>query len=76
MTTTQIKFLLVVQEDAVALGDQRTIDETIKRLFLKIHRAYVEHTLNPFCRLEAPIVSTRFDAKVTESVTAYNRTRM
>jgi hypothetical protein len=73
MTTTRIKFLLTVQEDAI-IGDQRTIDETIKRLFLKIHRAYVEHTLNPFCQLEAPILSPRFDTKVTESVTAYNHT--
>lgn len=74
MTTTQIKFLLTVQDHAAAIGDQRNIDETIKRLLVKLHRLYVEYTLNPFSALNSPIQSTRFDAKVSDCVEAFNRT--
>jgi hypothetical protein len=73
MTTTHIKFLLTVEDDSV-VGDQRTVDETIKRLFLKIHRVYVEYTLNPFSHLDVPIVSSQFDTRVKGCVAAYNRT--
>ena len=73
MTTTQIKFLLTVEDDA-AIGDQRTVDETIKRLFVKLHRLYVEYTLNPFSPLTGPIESLRFDQKVGDCMLAYNRT--
>lgn len=72
MTTTQIKFLLTVQDDA-ALGDQRTIDETLKHLFIKIHRQYVEYSLNPFSSMTGPISSARFEQKISEWVEAYNR---
>jgi Sedlin, N-terminal conserved region len=73
MTTTHIKFLLTVEDHAFP-EDQRTVDETIKRLFVKLHHLYVEYTLNPFSQLSAPIVSSRFDTKAKELVTAYNRT--
>jgi Sedlin, N-terminal conserved region len=73
MTTTQIKFLLTV-DDGAAVEDQRTVDETIKRLFVKLHRLYVEYTLNPFSPLTGPIQSARFDHKVGYCVSAYNRT--
>jgi len=71
-TTTQIKFLLTVEDDA-SIGDQRTVDETIKRLFFKLHRIYVEYTLNPFSPISGPIESARFTKKVNDCVTAYNR---
>ena len=71
-TTTLIKFLLTVEDDA-AIGDQRTVDETIKRLCIKLHRLYVEYTLNPFSPISGPIESSRFTKKVKDCVTAYNR---
>jgi hypothetical protein len=71
MTTTQIKFLLTVEDDAAYA---MSADETIKRLFVKIHRFYVEYTLNPFSPLEGPIESERFDKKVRDCIVAYNHT--
>lgn len=71
-TTTQIKFLLTVEDDA-SIGDQRTVDETIKRLCIKLHRLYVEYTLNPFSPISGPLESARFTQKVNDCVTAYNR---
>jgi Sedlin, N-terminal conserved region len=79
MTTTQVKFLLTVQDESTTLqgdrggGDQRTMDETLKHLFTKLHRQYVEYSLNPFAPLTGPICSTRFDRKITEWIVAYNR---
>lgn len=74
MTTTLVKFLLTVEDEVMGVADQQAVDETIKKLFIKIHSIYVEHTLNPFSKLsEKRIVSKRFDAKVKECVTAYNR---
>jgi Sedlin, N-terminal conserved region len=78
MTTTQVKFLLTVQDESTTLqgdrgGDQRTMDETLKHLFTKLHRQYVEYSLNPFAPLTGPICSTRFDRKITEWIAAYNR---
>ena len=72
MTTTQIKFLITLEDNAIS-ADQSTVDETIKRLFIKIHRLYVEYTLNPFSSLNKEIISDRFDSKIKEIVTAYNR---
>ena len=71
-TTTQIKFLLTVEDDA-GIGDQKTVDETIKRLCIKLHRLYVEYTLNPFSPISRPLESARFTQKVNDCVTAYNR---
>lgn len=71
-TTTQIKFLLTVEDDA-SIGDQCTVDETIKRLCIKLHRLFVEYTLNPFSPISGPIESTRFTQKVQDCITAYNR---
>jgi Sedlin, N-terminal conserved region len=71
MTTTQIKFLLTVEDDS-NIGDQRTVDETIKRLFIKLHRIYVEYTLNPFSPMHGPIDSKRFNEKVQSCVAAFN----
>ena len=67
MTTTQIRFLLCVQDSGLA-----SVDESIKRLMVRIHGFYVEHTLNPFKELNAPIQSKKFDEKVKQCVGAYN----
>ena len=72
MTTTQVKILLTVEDDG-SLADQKTNEETLKHLFVKIHRCFVEHTLNPFSSLTGPIESTRFEKKISEWVEAYNR---
>jgi hypothetical protein len=74
MTTTQIKFILTVYDDAVT-HDQKAVDESIKQLFANIHRLYVGYTLNPFNPINAPISSARFDSEVEDCVVAYNKTR-
>jgi hypothetical protein len=71
MTTTQIKFILCVEDDALP-DDQPSVDEMIKRLLFKIHRLYVEQTLNPFSSMGAPISSPRFESQLKSTVTAYN----
>jgi hypothetical protein len=77
MTTTHIKFLITVEDtDATVAGDQRAVDETIKRLCVKLHRLYVEYILNPFSPLtggQGSIESPRFDQKVKDCVMAYNQ---
>lgn len=72
MTTTQVKFLLTVQDEAT-MSDQKTMDETLKQLFIKLHRQYVEYSLNPFSSMTGPIVSSRFDQQISERIAAYNR---
>ena len=75
MTTTQIRFILTVEDHVSTTGtNQRQIDDAIKRVFAKLHRLYVEYMLNPFGSLTGPITSPRFDLKVAECVSAYNRT--
>lgn len=73
MTTTFIKFVLIVEDDATST-DQTITDQNIKRLFVKLHRIFIEHMLNPFSNINAPITSRRFADKVQETVQAYNRT--
>jgi Sedlin, N-terminal conserved region len=76
MTTTQIRFVLVVEDHHASAApgrDQRSVDDAIFRLFVKLHRLYVEHTLNPFGALSGPIQSHKMDRKVHECVTAFNR---
>jgi Sedlin, N-terminal conserved region len=72
MTTTQIKFLLTVHDRAEP-SDQKSVDEGIKNLFVKMHRLYIEYLLNPFGPLNGTITSLRFDARLQELVTTYNR---
>jgi hypothetical protein len=73
MTTTQIKFIISVYDDASNYtGDQSTADQQIKELLAEIHRIYVEFSLNPFSAVEAPISSARFDAQVSDCVSAFN----
>ena len=74
MTTTQVKFIISVYDDAVITGDQTAVDQMIKELFVEIHRLYVDYTLNPFSPVDgAPISSARFDRQVMDCVAAYNK---
>jgi hypothetical protein len=75
MTTTQIRFLLAVDDQwsVSSARDPMYADDVIKRLFAKLHRLYVEHMLNPFCAITGPIQSSKFDRKVQECVAAFNR---
>jgi hypothetical protein len=75
MTTTQIRFLLAVQDHpSNAIESQPTIDDGIKMLLVELHRLYVEYTLNPFSALNAPIQSKRFDSQINNVVEAFNKT--
>jgi Sedlin, N-terminal conserved region len=77
ITTTQIVFLLVVEDDPMATTaqHQRRIDESIQKLFMQIHQFYVEYILNPFTPISVagPIESPRFHRQVQDCVTSYNR---
>lgn len=75
MTTTQIRFVLVVEDHHVSSSgrEQRSVDDAIYRLLVKLHRLYVDHTLNPFGGLSGPIQSPRMDRRVRECVAAFNR---
>lgn len=76
MTTTEIRFLLAVEDHVNVMGDQqRAIDETIKHLLTQLHQLYVEYTLNPFSTLNGPIDSDHFDKKVEACVESFNRNR-
>lgn len=69
MTTTQIIFVLVVQDIGTAMED------TIQRLCITLHRYYVEYILNPFTPITTStkmIESKQFHAKVQEYVDSYN----
>ena len=69
MTTTQIIFLLVVQDNGTAM------DETIKRLCITLHRYYVEYILNPFTPISTStktIESKQFHSKVQEYIESFN----
>jgi hypothetical protein len=79
ITTTQIIFLLVVQDDATfnatsTLEPQQTnnnpisnstnaLDVLIKQLFIKLHRIYVEYILNPFTPISLNNHSTTIESK-------------
>ena len=39
----------------------------------KIHDHYIEHTMNPFAKLEGPIESESFRRKVEREVESFNR---
>jgi Sedlin, N-terminal conserved region len=77
MTTTQIVFLLVVEDDltTATAQQQRMIDESIQKLFMQIHQCYVEYVLNPFTPISmaGQTESPRFHRQVEDRVTAYNR---
>lgn len=68
MTTTQIKFLVAIQD--------AEIDGDIVGLLRRLHQTYVEYRLNPLGSLNGPIISKRFDEKVRQTVESYNRSVM
>ena len=68
MTTTQIKFLVAIQD--------AEIDGDIVGLLRRLHQAYVEYRLNPLGPLTGPIQSKRFDEKVRQTIESYNRSVM
>jgi len=77
MTTTQIRFLLTVQDGSnnITDGSNDSTNQSIQRLFVKLHKLYVEYTLNPFSELHGgPIRSKSFHNKVQQCIDSYNRT--
>lgn len=73
VTTTKIKILLVVEDDAVP-EMQSSIDNDIKSLLSKIHEVYIEdHLLNPFKDIGSAIVSKRFDKLVYQHISDFNQ---
>ena len=69
MTTTQIIFLVVVQDTGLAM------DDTIQRLCITLHRYYVEYILNPFTPITTStkmIESKLFLSKVQECIDSFN----
>lgn len=68
MTTTQIKFLVAIQD--------AEIDGDIIGLLRRLHQTYVEYRLNPLGPLTGPIQSKRFDEKVRQTIESYNRSVM
>eukprot|EP00980_Cylindrotheca_fusiformis_P010112 scaffold2243_cov122-Cylindrotheca_fusiformis.AAC.28 len=72
VTTTRIKIMLVVEDDAIP-EIQSSIDNDIKTLLSKIHELYVEDMLNPFKEVGSPVVSQRFQDKVQQFVYAFNQ---
>ena len=72
VTTTKVKLLLTVEDDAVP-EMQQTVDIEIKVLLRKIHELYIEDLLNPFKDIGSKIVSKTFDEKVTKCISAFNQ---
>jgi hypothetical protein len=72
VTTTRIKLVLVVEDDALP-EMQSSIDNDIKALLSKIHELYVEDLLNPFKDTGSAIVSKRFEDRVQRFVNAFNQ---
>lgn len=70
-TTTRIKILLVVEDDAVPKL-QSSIDNDIKSLLSKIHQLYIEDLLNPFKDIGSTIVSKRFDQQAYQHISDFN----
>ena len=68
MTTTQIKFLVAIQD--------AEIDGDVVGLLRRLHQTYVEYRLNPLGQLTGPIQSKRFDEKVRQTIESYNRSVM
>lgn len=72
VTTTRIKILLVVEDDAVP-EIQSSIDNDIKSMLSKIHQLYIEDILNPFKDIGSTIVSKRFDNLVYQHISDFNQ---
>ena len=66
MTTTQIKFLVALQDNG------EDTKQNAAGLLRQLHKLYVEYRLNPLGPLTGPIVSKRFDEKVRQTIEGYN----
>mmetsp|Transcript_25022 Transcript_25022/g.38568 ORF Transcript_25022/g.38568 Transcript_25022/m.38568 type:complete len:204 (+) Transcript_25022:318-929(+) len=84
-TSTKIKFILVIQDgiDLLPPNNQQqpplnqyqlneTQDSLLQSFVVDLHKLYVEHTMNPFYALDAPIDSMNFDQSVTQLVDSYH----
>ncbi len=72
VTTTKVKFILVVEDDAVPEA-QPNVDSEIKNLMKQLHELYVQEMLNPFRDVTAPISSKRFDEQIQNYVATFNQ---
>lgn len=72
VTTTRIKFVLVVEDDAVPEA-QANVDAEIKALLKQLHEVYVQDMLNPFKDITAPITSKRFDEQIQKHIATFNQ---
>lgn len=72
ITTTKIKFILVV-EDEGSPDVQRSMDDDVKSLLFKIHGLYVDDLMNPFKEIGSSIVSKGFNEKLLRYVAAFNQ---
>jgi len=84
-TSTKIKFIVVIQ-DGIDLHppnnqqqpplNQHQLNETqdslLQSFIVDLHKLYVEHTMNPFYALDAPLDSMNFDQGVTRLVDSYH----
>ena len=75
MTTTKIKFLLAVEDEA-SPDTQKSIDEDIKSLLIRLHECYIQDLLNPFKDLSKGLVSKSFDRKIKHEVVTFNQSGM
>lgn len=73
VTTTQIKLVLVVEDEAVP-DIQKNVDEEIKSLLGKIHDLYIADLMNPFKPIGTRIVSQRFEEGLQKHVAVFNQT--
>ncbi|KAL3934918.1 MAG: hypothetical protein SGBAC_009463 [Bacillariaceae sp.] len=73
VTTTRIKILLVVEDDAMP-EMQSSIENDIRSLLSKIHQLFIEdHLINPFKDIGSKIVSKRFDLLVHQHISDFNQ---
>jgi hypothetical protein len=73
MTTTKIKLILIVEDEAVP-DVQKNVDDEIKSLLVKIHDLYVADLMNPFKEIGEPIDSKRFENGIQKYIAAFNQT--
>jgi hypothetical protein len=73
VTSTKNKFILVVEDEALAETQQINMDSEVKALMKNIHTLYIEEMLNPFTDIYGPITSKRFDGRIQQYFAAFNQ---
>jgi hypothetical protein len=74
VTTTKIKFVLVIEEDDTNPESQPTVDLEIKNLLNQLHEVYIRYRLNPFHDMVAPIASCNtFDEQIQHCIDTFNQ---